>query len=640
MLTGNKAFPGDDASEALAAVIRAEPELDRLPVKTPSAIRRLLRRCLIKDTHDRLAHIVDARIELAEADTSDFPVATGAPTARYRPPWLMLTAGLMALTWLAASNRTPADLTNGNVSRFVLALPEGDLLNMTTGGLAVSRDGRKLAYVAKRDRVSQIFLRSRDQLNAVPITGTENARLPFFSPDGEWLAFFRDRALWKVSLSAGAPQRLCDAENPAGASWSGDDTIVVSLQDGDLLAVPTTEGDPTTLDRGSFSSIHSPKLLRSGELLMFVDSTNDPSVITVRNRSNGEDRALIDGSDPRVIGDYLVFVRESSLWAAPFDVERAALTGAAVPIVDDINVLGTWEFGSYDIATDGSLTYVTGTHSGRLVVVDPAGESTVVAELPDYHSISLSPDGLKVAGDGKQGIWVHDLEKGTRLRIAEGYFNAFWSPDGSNLTYGNNFVIKASDGGGDERVLLEDVARGRGSPSSWSPDGAWIAGGRYSAADGSADIWLHSPSGESRAFLATPANELGAAFSPDGRWLAYHSDQSGRFEVYVEPFPGPGERVAVSAKGGTTPVWSTDGSELHFRQDTAVMTATVSGTDMFSVSPPRHVLDGPYWLDPTGHLAFGVLPDGKLLMIDTGQANEIHVVLDWVEELKRLVPQP
>jgi len=198
-------------------------------------------------------------------------------------------------------------------------------------------------------------------------------------------------------------------------------------------------------------------------------------------------------------------------------------------------------------------------------------------------------------------------------------------------------TIKAADGTGDERVLLnDDVSRW---PSSWSPDGAYIAIDQFNQLDSSVDIWMLSPSGESRTFLATSAYEFGATFSPDGRWVAYQSDQSGRWEVYVQPFPGPGERVAVSVQGGTSPVWSPDGSELYFRQDTAVMAVSVDATSGFSVSTPRRVLDGQYWLDPTGHVAFGVFPDGKLLMIETGQANEIHVVQNWIEELKRLVPR-
>jgi Tol biopolymer transport system component len=326
----------------------------------------------------------------------------------------------------------------------------------------------------------------------------------------------------------------------------------------------------------------------------------------------------------------------------PFDADRAVTTGPAVPILDHVDVKATSGIASYDVATDGSLTYVPGTPAGRLVSVDPAGDITMLAALSDYHSIRLSPDGHKVVGDAGDGggIWVHDIDKGTRLRVAvRRAFNAVWSPDGLNIAYSSRIAIRAADGTGEERELIDIDSDFFGAPTSWSPDGAWIAVDYADAAFSSVfDIWMFTPSGESRAFVATPAKEFAAAFSPDGRWVAYQSDQSGRFEVYVEPFPGPGERVAVSVQGGTSPVWHPDGSALYFRQDTAVVAVSVEATDRFTVSTPRHVLDGPYWLDPTDHVAFDVFPDGKLLMIDTGQANEIHVVLNWVKELERLVP--
>ncbi len=515
-----------------------------------------------------------------------------------------------------------------------MTLPEGDVLNMTTGGLAVSPDGRRLAYVASRNGVKQLFVRDRESIGTTPIEGTESATLPFFSPDGEWLGFFREQALWKVALAGGAPLRLCETRVPGGASWGPDGTIVMANFDDSLVTVRDDGGVPSPLETGR---VRFPIFLPDGEHVVFVDASSDPNAIVARSLSTDERRVLVDGSDPRVHGDYLVFVRESSLWAAPFDLASAAITGASVPVMDNVNVVVHREAGSYDVASDGSLTFVPGTTDGRLVIVEPGGESVGIGTITGYHSIRLSPDGRKVAGDGITGIGVHDLDKGTRLSIAPGTtYNAVWSPDGAHLAFDSrNVKVRAADGTGDVRTLLDsdlfDI------PTSWSSDDGWIAAERSDTGLTNSDIWMHNLSGESRAFIETPATENGAAFSPDGEWVAYQSDQSARFEVYVEPFPGPGERVAVSARGGTPPVWSPDGSELYFRQDTAVMAATVESTDSFAFSSPRRVIDGQYWLDPTGHVAFGVFPDGKLLMIDTGQANEIHVVLNWVEELKRLV---
>ena len=639
-LTGTKAFPGEDASEALAAVIRAAPDFDALSPKTPSGIRRMLRRCLTKNRRDRLADISDARIEIEGAETEDVQQAF-VPASWQQPSWMLLAGALLVtLTALVVRNLTTMPPTDTSLTRYVVSLPETDILNIHTGGLAVSPDGRRLAYVATRNGTKQLFLRERGSVDARPLPGTEGARTPVFSPDGEWLAFFDDRSLLKVSMSGGAPQRISDGRYPFAGTWGADDDIVFATQGANLQSVPASGGDPTPLPniRAQF-----PLFLPDGESLL-VSSADTSELVGVYDLESGETRELIDGAEPRFIGDYLVVRREDSLWAAPFDASRARVTGPAVPVVEGIQSHSA-RGATYGVAADGSLTFVPRTREPFMAIVDPGGGQSELVPIPHPHSVRLSPDKGRVAGDNFEGeIWVYELDTGARLQVATGCCPT-WSHDGTKVAYTlantgredrADIAIKASDGTGAERVLLAD--EGINWPSSWSPDGEWLAVEHRDDNDSSFDVWMVAPSGESREFLATPANEGQAAFSPDGRWVAYRSDQSGRFEVYVEPFSGPGERVIVSVRGGTAPLWSHDGGELYFRQDTAVMAVAVDATDEFSVGTPRHVVDGHYWLDPTGHIAFGVFPDGKLLMVDTGQANEIHVVLNWVEELKRLVP--
>jgi len=641
MLTGEPAFQGDDASDVVAAILRTEPDFDQLPPDAPSTIERVLRRCLNKDPRIRLADISDAGLEIAEAGRSENEPSTRTRVNLAKPLWLAVTLGLVALTWFVAqgpsSRMTP---TTAGVARFTVALPDGDLLNMTTGGLAVSADGERLAYVATRDRTKSLYVRERASLDAEAITGSEGAQYPFFSPDGSWLAFFNGSALMKVSLSGGAPQQVCEAKYPVGAAWGPDDRIVFATRRQGLRSVSASGGASTQIATGSTAF---PSFLPDGNSILYVDEPYTDPKVTVRRLDSGDERTLIEGTDPRLFADFLLFVRDTSLWAVRWD-GRGDVDGEVVPVLDDVNVLSMFGGASYDIAADGSLTYVAGAPGGSLVVVEPNGSQTSVGNLEDYHSIRLSPDGRKVLGDGRQGLWVHDLYTRARHTVALGYFPV-WSPDGTTIAYGKlgdnasevDLYVKNADGTGEAESLLSEPTSQ--SPSSWSPDGQWIAvnHGGMGSTDGVQDIWMSSPSGEAGAFRESGANEFGAVFSADGRWIAYQSDQSGRFEVYVEPFTGTGERNAVSVRGGSSPLFSPDGSELYYREDTAVMKVSVSTTDGFTVSAPTLVHDGPYWLDPTGHVAFGVFPDGKLLMIDTGQANEIRVVLHWLSELQRLV---
>ena len=288
MLTARRAFPGDDTSEALAAVIRAEPALGALPTSTPPAIRRVLRRCFVKNSTERLADIADARIEIAEASTDDAQAAPVTATWQ-KPRWLALAGVVIVALGFAIRNPSNVDVLETTVTRYVVTLPDGDILHMSNGGLALSPDGQKLAYVATRNRVKQLFVRQRDRVTAEPVPGTENAASPFFSPDGEWLAFFDGRSLMKVSLTGGAPQKVCDAKLPSGASWGVDDTIVYGTFTG-AFSVPASGGAPTRL---SSSGRLFPVFLLDGESVLLSDFGSDESgrrPTYVYNLVTGEER--------------------------------------------------------------------------------------------------------------------------------------------------------------------------------------------------------------------------------------------------------------------------------------------------------------------------------------------------------------
>ena len=367
MLTGRRAFVGEDVSGTLAAVIRDEPDLDTLPHGTPTSIRRLLRRCLSKAQKSRLADIADARIELTDPDPQTQESAERPPPTWMQPRWLALVgAVLIAVTWNLARSASRSVEPDPTVTRYVIGLPESDTLNMITGGLALSPDGRNLVYVAVRDGVKQLFLRQREDVTAIPLPGTEDAVTPFFSPNGQWIAFFRGATLMKISLAGGSPQRICETNGSgggAGGSWGEDDTIVSGVIPGGAYSVNASGGSPVPLES---KGQQFPYILPNRKNVILEDP--DERKIVAHDLTSGEDRVLLDGGQPRVVADHLVVSRERSLWAVPFDLENALIAGAAFPLLDRVSTHG-YRGMFYDVATDGTLVFVPSAPSGQLTIV-------------------------------------------------------------------------------------------------------------------------------------------------------------------------------------------------------------------------------------------------------------------------------
>jgi Tol biopolymer transport system component len=662
LLTGKQAFAGDDITDILAAVVRADPDWQALPPATPVKIRDLLRRCLQKDKTMRLRDAGDARIEIHEALTSPAPNVPAVPTLPAVPAWrqvavagIVLLAGA-AIAGVAVWNLRPA--SPQPVSRLAVPLPPGESLRMlNTQVLALSPDGSRIAYVSSRAGKQQIYLRAFDSMESKALSGTEGAESLFFSPDGKWLGFSAGGKLMKVSMSGGAALSICEAPNPRGVTWGDNGTIVfapgfgvsglsqVSAAGGKPRAI--TSRDPTTDEEAD----RWPQLLPGGRAVLFTawNRNLDDAQIIVQRLDTRERRIILQGgTNPRYVpSGHLVYARAGTLMAVPFDLSRFQVTGEPIPVAEDVS-LATEGVAQFDISRTGSLVYVPGDLQGngrQLVWVDRKGEEQLLEAPPrNYLNPRLSPDGQRVAvtiQGANDDVWVYDIPRQTLARLTSQArsLNPIWTPDGKRIIYRSNrtgilnMFWKAADGSGEEERLT--VSQSNQWPSAVSPNGqalAFVSSGR--------DLWILNLTGDrkSHPFQKTPFNENSPSFSPDGRWLAYTSDESGRNEVYVQPFPAGGRKVQISTEGGEQARWAHSG-ELFYRDGDKIMSIALTTQPTLVAGKPRMVFEGGY--EPGG--GYDVSPDGqRFLMIKAGEqatsATQINVVLNWFEELKQKVP--
>ncbi len=694
MLTGRRAFAGEDVSMTLSQVLQREPDFGLLPPSVSPHVAQTMRLCLRKDPQQRLGDVRDARLALDGAFETAVSPAVGAVAAPQRLVWqrpivvacammLALAAGLAVsrLFWATAQ-------PSAGPTRLTLTVPDTDALPSTPLGpvIALSPDGRTLVYRAARNGVQQLFRRPIDQFEATPIPGTEDSTTAFFSPDGQWVGFDPNGGLAKVALAGGPAQTLMDVAGAfggiRGADWAADDTIVFgsSRPGGPLMQIPAAGGEPTALftpeDRRRSAQ---PQVIVERDAVIFSLSggPQDTSELQVLYRETGARRTLVsNASAGRVLSTgHLVFVRSGALWAVPIDRTRLEIVGTPTPVVEGVrvDVSGAVHYATGD---DGSLVYIPGTgspDSRSLVWVDREGVEEVLS-LPsrDYDTLSLSPDGLRAAvvaggSGGNRDIWVAELARGTLTRLTThpgDDTHPLWTPDGRRVAFVSHEDGRATlywqpaDGSAPPERLLSDERLRDLVPYDWSPDGQTL----FLTADSSEtgrDIVRVSTDGSGtwEPLFQTPANEFSPAISPDGRWLAYASTESGRFELYVQRFPELQGRQQISVGGGYRPHWSADGRELFYLRapnapPTAVVRVTVETTNS---DPPVLVFgteevlfDWRYYAQPSPMQYYDLSPDGqRFLVIGTGDADdvgagrdEINVVLDWHQELLERVPIP
>jgi eukaryotic-like serine/threonine-protein kinase len=682
-LTGARAFPGDNVSDSLAAILRAEPDWSALPAETPVSVSGLLRRCLQKDSRKRFQDIGDARIELEEAisapyGSSEQTVATPSRARGARLLWA-LGGALVGIVAVYSAGRLFGRPSPGVALpvRAVLPLPAKARLDFAQRpAIAVSPDGRTVIFRAVEDHVARLYRRRLDRSEADPIGGTEGGFNPFFSPDGEWLGFFTATDLNKVPLAGGSPIRLTQVPPvTAGADWGADGNIVFTITaNGPLSRIPEAGGKVqlvSTLDssRGEHSHLW-PQILPEGRGILvtmvvgqdFQDYAN--SQIVVLDPKSGSRTVVLEGSSfARYAAGQIVFVRGGSMFRVPFDLTRLSVTGPPVPLSERITIDSGNGSASFAVTTDGTLVYAGGPPvpdpKSAVLRLDRQGVETRLP-LPDalYSQPRLSPDGRTLAlvkCDGEScKLFLFDLERNvlTPLTSEPGrFFNPVWSPDGRQLAYSGFAVgaptlwVKNADGSAPARRLTNAPTEKRDAaefPNSWSPDGRTIAYATvYGLTSGrpARDVWLVSADekGQSHPWLETPYTESAAAFSPDGRWMAYVSDESGRKEVYVRPLSSAGGRIKVSSEGGVEPVWTRGGHELFYRNGNQFLSVDIQSEPGLAAGAPRVLFSGDF--TPGGRedapFEYAVSNDGKVIYATQRVAapeleRRLAIVTNWL----------
>ena len=681
MLTAQQAFSGEDVAEILAAVIMKEPNFEQLSKKVPDRLQELIQRCLRKDRKMRFPDIAEARILTQEylADPSAWAADVSAvqQLSKRRQTLLWGVTGLLGvallISWVVLWQATrPLEQTP---VRLQVQLSSDQSINMT-GARAVilSPDGKRLVYVAGSGRYSHLYVRALDQLEATPLPGTDGAQYPFFSPDGEWVAFFLgpggQRTLKKVPVRGGAAVTISQQPHAGySGSWGADGTIIIGNQVGVLSGLSDSGGFPeplTVLKEGEVAHVF-PQILPGGKAVLFtaqVSGNWDDSKIILKMLGTGERKVLIDGgTDARYVPTgHLVYSQEGTLLAVPFDLSSLEVTGSPVSILELVVQVGAGA-AQFSFSNSGSLVYHRGTGGNErrmMVWADREGhEEPLIGILPNsYGEPRISPDGRRVVlglrDSGNFDIWTYDLARETMTRLtfeAAVDISAIWTPDGQRVVFAStrddgfeNLYWRAADGTGQVERLTESP--NKQVPQAFSPDGKQLVFSERDPAGGM-DLNVLSMEGEFTAepLHQTPFHERDPAISPDGRWLAYVSNESGEYQVYVRPFPNVEDgKWQVSTSGGTIPVWGRQGRELFYRNGEAMMVVGVETEPTFSAGNRTVLFTGRHAI--SNRRNYDISADGQsFLMIkdveqaeETSARTELIMVLNWFEELKRLVP--
>ncbi|HET9704815.1 MAG TPA: protein kinase [Vicinamibacterales bacterium] len=647
MTTGKRAFPGDDVMETLSAVIRTEPDLAALPADVPGGIRAVIARCLVKDRRARVPEIAVVRYALETADGSSAAPTPASLRSGNVWPWAFAAlAGIIAIATVAIPRLSAPAVEPAPVIRSTIATPGAVTVGFST--IAVSRQGTAIAYPSTLGR---IMLRRLADMEPRPLQGTEGGANPFFSPDGEWLGFFADGKLRKISIAGSPAQVLADAPSGRGGTWGPDGTIVFApAPEAGLSMVSADGGAVTALTQlAPNERAHRwPHLLPDGRTVLFTiqpaGKLYDDAVVAAVAVGGGAPRVVVEGGTSAQYAEsgHLIYARAGTLFAVPFDPVTARGNGTALAVLDNVRTNSLNGALPVGVSASGLLAYLPGenvTAPMSLVAANRNGPGEVLLDrrLMPNASMRLSPDGRRLAltiFDGQADIWILELESRGIRRVTSGAGSEsfpVWSPDGSRLYYSSNTggvtrtVTKAVEGSDTET----DVSSIAFFPMSISPDGRTLAARAITRTSYDV-VTVDIASGKITAVAALPANETEPSFSPDGRLIAYQSDESGTNEVFVQEFPS-GTKWQVTTGGGTEPRWTTGGREIAYRNASTIYAVPVTPRP-FSKGIPQPIFSG------TNLLGFDITADGKrILAVQQNESLENpHLVLvsGWFEELK------
>jgi serine/threonine-protein kinase len=678
MLTGKQAFQGETTSDILAAVLKEEPDLCRNPAK----VQPLLRRCLVKDPKHRLRDIGDA-MPMLEAAPDTAP-------GRSRPwPWIT-TAAVFAIAFCLAgggwwrSNRAaplhPLLQLSAELS------PGSTLDSFRPGGgyqVALSPDGTRIAVVEHYGAGNyRLATRRLDQSEFAQLPGTESANMPFFSPDGQWIGFFADGKLKKIPVEGGSAVTLCDAPDPEGASWGDDGNIVAAFNQGTtgLVQIPSRGGAPTPVTKPSVERFERqlfPQVLPGSQAVLITATSGalfSGAEIDVVFIKTGERKTVLRGGffGRCLPSGRLVYMNQNTLLTAQFDLGRLTLTAAPQPVLEDVNYARYYGAGNFDFSRTGIFVYVSSkgqVPTTSIFWLDSAGKTQPLPLTPGFYMTPrFSPDGKRLAfvmgPPDHRDLWVRELDRGATSRVTSlGRVGIFpvWTPDGENVVTNNGEALGMywvrADGAGEAQPLTDDKTSAF-APYSFSPNGKRLAY-THRGADGYSEIWTapiegdreHRRLGRAALFLRSASSLTGQtapAFSPDGHWLAYASDDAGTREVYVRPFPGPGGKTQISTGGGSVPIWSRVAKELFFLtadERIAVAGYTLTG-DSFVAGKPRIWSEKRLPEVPPYSFSIDLAPDGKRFAVvlfadgtaETRPLTHVTVLQNFFNEMNQRVP--
>ena len=681
ILTGKRAFSGDDVSEVVVSILRDEPRWSALPANTPPHLRSLLRKCLQKDPRRRLPHIGVARLELSEPPAPETTAAASGPRKVWRAAVAVVAIALAVgvPSWLIWSRRAPATAAPVRVQ-----IELGAASVILTGATALSPDGRVLAFIGRQQGDSvlntSLYVRHLDRLDAQLLAGTEGAQNPFFAPDGRWIGFFATGMLKKVAPDGGAVVTLCAAAGQRGGWWGTDDVIVFASAEG-LSRVSASGGTPALLvaNKPEEPVASFPQVLPRGRGVLYVQASSaDPATGTIvhRDLSGSAPKEVIKGArSPRYVeSGHLTFVRTGTLFAVPFDLDALEVKGEAVPVVEGVFYNLFTGSAIATISANGTLAYQSGSgpalSQAPLMWMKQAGALSPLRSRPSSFShLRFSPDGRRVAmsiADGRQAdVWVFDWERDILTRITTDPaldVSPVWTPDGTVLVFGSyrsgvaNVFWQRADGTGEaQRLTTSAVAH---LPDAFTPSGQQLVLHEGDPATTRQSLVVLPVRRDGQQLKGgTPSTFVGGRFlkanariSPDGRWIAYAANDTGTFEIYVQPFPGPGERVQVSNGGGNLPLWSPTKSELYYAGpgQQRMMAASYAARDgVFVPAKPRRWSETLFSTSPpvgTYGPSFDIHPDGQRFVVTPPRQEALDVntqlvlFFNFFDELRRLAP--